>query len=439
MIVMKFGGSSVNGADRVRQVIQIVRSHADRKPVVVVSAFRGVTDDLLKLAHDAVQGGLAGIERIQERHFDAIDKLDLDRGLIRDNLSELSVLLRGVSLVKELTPRSLDYVASFGERMSSRIVAAAFRKAGVPASQHDAFDVGMITTDDFGEANPLPEAEMELKRHLSKIKEIPIVTGYIGKTPNGDITTLGRNGSDYTATILGAALGAEEIQLWTDVDGVMTADPNLVSNARSLEILSFDEASELAYYGGRSLHPYTLLPAIRRNIPIRVLNTFRPESRGTTIVAHAETGRKGVKSIAYKRRQYIIHVSSARMLQAHGVLNRIFEIFARHEIVINVVSTSEVSVSVTTDSPRNLDKAIQELSGHFEVSVEKEKAIVCVVGEGLKTLPGLAGDVFGAMKDAGVNVDMISQGASKINLAFVINSSDVTAAVQALHARFFGS
>lgn len=439
MIVMKFGGSSVNGAERIRQVIDIVRANAERKPVVVVSAFRGVTDDLIKLAHDAVQGELAGIERVQERHYDAIDKLGLERGLIRDNLSELSVLLRGISLVKELTPRSLDYVASFGERMSSRIIAAAFRKAGVPASQHDAFDVGMITSADFGEANPLPEAEMELRRHLSKIKDIPIVTGYIGKTTNGDITTLGRNGSDYSATIIGAALGAEEIQLWTDVDGVMTADPNVVANARSLETLSFDEASELAYYGGRSLHPYTLLPAIRRNIPIRVLNTFRPESRGTTIVAHAETERKGVKSIAYKRRQYIIHVSSARMLQAHGVLHRIFEIFARHEIVINVVSTSEVSVSVTTDSPRNLDKAIQELSQHFEVSVEKDKAIVCVVGQGLKTLPGLAGDVFGAMKDAGVNVDMISQGASKINLAFVINASDVTPAVQALHARFFGS
>ncbi|HLG42575.1 MAG TPA: aspartate kinase [Planctomycetota bacterium] len=439
MIVMKFGGSSVNGADRIRQVIEIVRKALDRKPVVVVSAFRGVTDDLIKLAHDAVAGELAGLERIQERHFEAIDKLGVERSLVRENFSELSVLIRGVSLVKELTPRSLDYVVSFGERASSRIIAAAFNKAGIPASPHDAFDVGMITNDDFGQANPLPEAEMELKRHLGKIRDLPVVTGYIGKTVTGDITTLGRNGSDYTATIIGAALAVEEIQLWTDVDGVMTADPNIVAGAKSLEVLSFEECSELAYYGGRSLHPYTLLPAIRKNIPIRVLNTFRPESRGTMVLAKAEHSRKGVKSIAYKRRQFIVNVASPRMLMAHGVLNKIFEIFARHEIVINVVSTSEISVSVTTDSPRNLDKAIKELSGQFEVSVEKDKAIICVVGDGIKTLPGIAGDVFGAMKEAGVNVDMISQGASKINLAFVINVADVTPAVQALHTRFFGA
>jgi aspartate kinase len=439
MIVMKFGGSSVSDAERIRGVCAIVKRYASQQPVVVCSAIRGVTDDLIKLAHEAVGGATGLFERVQERHFQVIDALGLDRGLIRDNLAELSVLIKGISLVKELTPRTLDYVASFGERLSCRIAAAHFTQAGLPTEEHDAFDVGMVTDDRFGSANPLPEAELELKRNLSRLTRVPLITGYIGKTKSGDITTLGRNGSDYTATILGAALGASEVQIWTDVDGIMTADPAIVKEARTIEALSFAEASELAYYGGKLAHPYTILPAIRRNIPVRVLNTFRPEHPGTRILAQIEGAKKGVKSIAYRKHQIIVNLESTRMLMGHGFLSRIFDTFARHEIVINVVSTSEVSVSVTTDSPKNLDKAIGELSKEFEISVERDKAIICVVGDGIKYIPGIAGDVFGSLRDAGVNILMISQGASKINLAFVINVGDVPGAVRALHDKFFGA
>lgn len=438
MIVMKFGGSSVSNADRIKGVLDIVRRHQDQRPVVVCSAFRGVTDDLIKLAHEAVNSSTTLLDKIAERHYQITDDLGVDRSVIKENLAELSVLIKGISLVKELTPRTLDYVASFGERMSCRVIAAFFTKAGLPTEAHDAFDVGMITDDRFGAANPLPQSELELKKHISKIQKVPLITGYIGKTARGDITTLGRNGSDYTATILGAALGAREVQIWTDVDGIMTADPNLVPGAKTIEELAFDEASELAYYGGKLAHPFTILPAVRRSIPVRVLNTFKPDHPGTRIVARLEEDKKGVKSIAYKRHQYIINVSSSEMLMNFGFLSRIFEIFAKHEVVINMVSTSEVSVSVTTDSPKNLDQAIGVLSKEFEVTVEKDKSIVCVVGDGIKYVPGIAGDVFGALKEAGVNILMISQGASKINLAFVVNAEDVKTAVQHLHRRFFG-
>lgn len=438
MIVMKFGGSSVSDADRIRGVCEIVKRYAKEQPVVVCSAIRGITDDLIKLAHEAVSGTTALLERIQERHVQVIDALGLDRSLIKDNLAELGVLIKGISLVKELTPRTLDYVASFGERLSCRIIAAHFTKAGLPAEEHDAFDIGMTTDERFGSANPLPEAEADLRRHLVKTTQVPVVTGYIGKTKSGDITTLGRNGSDYTATILGAAVTAKEVQIWTDVDGIMTADPNIVKGAKTIDILSFAEASELAYYGGKLAHPFTILPAIRKNIPVRVLNTFRPDHPGTMILAQGGGEKKGVKSIAYKKHQIIINLESSQMLMGFGFLSRIFDTFAKHEIVINMVSTSEVSVSVTTDSPKNLDKAIGDLSKEFDVTVEKDKTILCVVGDGIKYTSGIAGDIFSALRDAGVNILMISQGASKINLAFVINHEDVPNAIRALHQKFFG-
>ena len=439
MIVMKFGGSSVSNAERIRNVFQIVKSRLDRRPLVVCSAFRGVTDDLFALAEGALKGADGGLEKIRARHFEVADQLGVDRDVLQDNLAELAVLLKGVSLVKELTPRTLDYVVSFGERLSTRLIAAYFTKAGVPTEQHDAFDIGMITDDRFGGAQPLAEADAEIKRHVSRMTKVPLVTGYIGKTRTGDITTLGRNGSDYTATILGAAIGAEEVQIWSDTDGIMTADPRLAPGARPIEQLTFEEASELAYYGGKVLHPATIVPAIRRKIPVRALNTFKPEHPGTTILPTIAQNPTGAKSIAHHLGNYIVNISSSRMLMGHGFLARIFDVFARHKIVVNMVATSEVSVSVTTDSGKNLDVAQRELDQIGDVTIEKDRAIICVVGEGLKFTPGVAGDVFGSLKEAGVNVLMISQGASKINVAFVVANDDAVRSVQALHKRFFGA
>jgi aspartate kinase len=437
MIVMKFGGSSVSDAPRIRGVIEIVRSRLDRKPIVVASAFRGVTDELFAAAEEALSGHDGLPDKIRARHHAVIADLGLAPDLVKDVLAELSVLLKGISLVKELTPRTLDYVVSFGERLSTRIIAAAFEKAGVPASQHDAFDIGMLTDDHFGGAQPLPEAEAELRRHLADRDRLPIVTGYVGKTRGGDITTLGRNGSDYTATILGAAVGAEEIQIWSDTDGVMTADPRIVPTARPIAFLTFDEASELAYYGGKVLHPSTIVPAVAKGIPVKVLNTFKPSHPGTTIVSKLDAPQAGVKSIAHHLSNYVVNIRSSRMLMGHGFLARLFGVFAEHRVVVNMVSTSEVTVSVTVDSPRRLDEAVESLSKFADVTVEEKRAVVCVVGEGLRSTPGVAGLVFEALREAGVNVLMISQGASKINVAFVVADADAEAAVRALHRKFF--
>jgi aspartate kinase len=440
MIVMKFGGSSVAGAEKIARVAGIVRGRLTRKPVLVVSAFRGTTDDLLALAREALTGDVSKLDAIAARHRQAAAELGVDFEPLAPLIEELAALARGISLLKELTPRTLDRVASFGERLSSRLIAAAFSKAGVPARAVDAFDAGLLTDERFGGAAPLSEADGELRRYFANVRELPVVTGFIGRTRAGEITTLGRNGSDYSATILGAALGAEEIEIWSDTDGIMTADPRLVPAALPLGTLSFAEACELAYYGGKVLHPHTLVPAMAKNIPVRVLNTFKPEHPGTLIVAlppKAAAGSTILKSIAFKRRQLIVSAASPRMTSGPGFLARIFDAFARHEIDVDMVATSEVSVSATTGSEKNVERAVAELSPEFEMSVERGQAVICAVGDGIQSVPGVAADVFTAVRSAGVNVRMISQGASKNNVAFVVEDADVEKAVRALHERFF--
>ena len=441
MIICKFGGSSVGDAKRIRTVFDIVKGYLSKKPIVVVSAHKGVTDELIKVAESALDGK-SGLDGIRHRHATILSELGLPTNLIDDRFAELDTLLRGITMVKELTPRTLDYVLSFGERLSSRIIAAYFNKAGIPAEQYDAFDIGMLTDDNFGGATPLPEADALIKQSIEKIKKLPIVTGYIGKTRSGDVTTLGRNGSDYTASIIGAAINADEIQIWTDVDGVMTADPSIIPDAKPLDTMTFEEASELAYYGAEVLHPATIVPAIKKGIPVRVLNTFRPDAKGTIITdgkrISPSAKRNGtVKSIVYKEDQYIVNITTSRMLMGYGFLAKIFNIFAIHKIVVNMVATSEVSVSVTVEKLDGLDIASKELSTFSDVSVEKEKAIICVVGEGLRDTSGVAGDIFSALKAANVNILMISQGASKINCAFVIENRDIKKCVEALHNKFF--
>jgi aspartate kinase len=438
MIVMKFGGSSVGDASRMRRVCEIVRRELSRRPIVVVSALRGVTDDLLKLTQNSLSGDCSLLSNLTQMHERVAHELGLNGELIKPCLKELADLAHGIGLVKELTARTLDYAASFGERLSARLIAAFFKSSGMDAHAYDAPELGLLTNDRFGWASPLPEAEEEIRQAFSKVSGVPVITGFIGCTRAGDITTLGRNGSDYSATIFGAALGAEEIQIWSDTDGIMTADPRLVPEAKPLEILSFEEACELAYYGGKVLHPHTLVPAMRRNIPVRVLNTFKPDHPGTRILAHPEGNRLGVKSIAFRRHQRIVSITSPRMAAGHGFLARIFQAFARHEISVNMIATSEVTVSVTLDGMHNMEPVLQELSGEFEISLALDRAVICVVGDGIQTTPGIAGEVFSVLKEEKINVLMISQGASKNNITFVVEERDVQNAVCALHRRFFG-
>ena len=437
MIIMKFGGSSLAGPASIKTVTEIIKARLARRPVIVVSAHKGATDILFGLARGAVTGRF-NTREFNTLHRNITDALGIEHNIIDDDIAEMEELLKGISYVKELTPRSLDYVVSFGEKLSSRIIAAHLTKSGVPALAYNTCDLGLITDSTFGSANPLPESDAALAENLSGIRDVtPVVTGYIGRNKEGDITTLGRNGSDYTASIIGAALGADEVQLWSDVDGVMTADPRVVPQAAPLRQLSFREAGELAYYGARIIHPSTMVPSIRKKISIRVLNTYKPESEGTIILDECREEPGTVKAIAFKKGLYLINIVSTRMLLQHGFVAKIFEIFNQYRIVIDMIATSEVSVSMTTDTGRNLKAAVREMSRFADVTVQDNKAIICVVGEGIAESLDTPARVFSSLSKNGIIVRMISQGATKINLAFLVDDAAAEPAVKTLHGILF--
>jgi aspartate kinase len=436
MIVLKFGGTSLADAPHIETIAGIVRDTDDERPVVVVSAHAGVTDLLDSLANRALKEK-TDISEVRDIHTGILHDLELPEDLVDDLLTELSSILTGINLVRELTDRSRDYILSFGERLSSRIVAAAFRSLGMPARAIPAWDLGLVTDSAYGSARPQEECYSRIRKSLLKVKELPVVTGFIAKDRDGNITTLGRSGSDFTASLVGAAIGAREIQIWTDVDGVMSADPRIVPEARSLPRLSFNEMSELAYYGARVIHPSTMVPAVRNRIPVRVLNTNSPHHPGTVILEDPAPQAPPVSSIAYRRKQTLINVVSTRMLLQHGFMARLFDAFGRHEVVVDMISTSEVSVSITADPSQLLDPVLTELSEFADVTVERDKAIICVVGDGIRTSGDVVARIFTTMKRAGVTARMISMGASRINVSYLVAEEEVETAVQALHAEFF--
>lgn len=438
MIVMKFGGSSLADGPQVLKVLEIVRARRAQRPVVVCSAHKGITDALIAAAR-AAAAGQPDVAPVADRQREVIRQLGGDTAALDPFFDELSDLLRGISLVREVSPRVLDYVQSFGERMSVRTVAEAFTNQGLPARAHDAFDVGFVTDEVFGTARPLEDYEARVQAAFQALPEdvVPVITGFVGKTTQGEITTVGRNGSDFSAACFAAALGAEECQIWTDTDGVMTSDPRLIPAARNIPKMSFAEAAELAYYGGRVLHPSTLVPAVRSNIPVRVLNTNRPEHQGTVITEVGDPSGDRITSIAYKENQSVLTLESPKMLGQPGFLAKIFEVLGRHQVDVDMISTSEVSVSMTIEATPGLTAAHRELEDHGTVSVAHGKSLVCVVGRDLKAQHSLAGRVFGALGQAEVPVEMISFGANAINLSFLVADDDVKRAVPALHAVLF--
>ncbi len=437
---MKFGGSSLADAAQIERVVGVIRDRAARRPFVVCSAHKGVTDLLARAALEAA-GGRPDAGPVIERQSAVCTAVGFDPDALQSMFEDLDSVLRGVSLVREVSPRVMDFVLSFGERMSVRTVAHAARSAGLDARAYDAFHLGFITDANFGRARPLPDFD-ERARPLCESamadSAIPIVTGFVGKTKDDSISTVGRNGSDFTATCFAAALAAEECQIWTDTDGVMTADPSLCASARNIPRMSFAEASELAQYGGRVLHPSTLLPAMRRNIPVRVLNTNQPNRPGTVITKEAtDQPATPITSVAYKEAQQAITVQSASMLGQPGFLARVFDVLGRHDVDVDMVSTSEVSVSMTTGSDAHLQDAIQRLEELGTVRVEQGRSLLCVVGPQIRSAPGIAARVFAALESAQVNVEMISHGASNINLSMLVRDEDVSKAVPALHDAFF--
>ncbi len=448
---MKFGGTSVEDPAAIGRTAAIVagRVAMGKSPVVVVSAMAKVTDQLLRAAAAASQGDRTGAlaisSRLRARHRDTACMLVKEKAngaalvaLIDAEFDAMDEVLRGLAAIRELTPRISDLIVSYGERISSRIVAAAFSERGVDAAHVDAREI-VITDSEFQKAVPLDD--MIEKRAMEKVLpllregKVPVMGGFIAANEAGLTTTLGRGGSDYTGALVGGALNAETIEIWTDVDGIMTADPRVCPDALRVKEISFEEAAELAYFGAKVLHPATILPAVKKNIPVQVLNSRNPGNQGTRIISLAPHCRSPFKSIAVKRKLSIIDIVASRMLMTHGYLSRVFAIFDKHKCPVDMVSTSEVSVSLTVDSNASLPEIAADLSALADVKYEGRKALVCMVGEDIRGQNGIAAQVFNAVRH--VNVRMISQGASEINMSFMIEEDDADEAVRSLHAAFF--
>ncbi|NTV46100.1 MAG: lysine-sensitive aspartokinase 3 [Chlorobiales bacterium] len=455
MAIMKFGGTSVEDAVSMQNVINIVRLELKKHvPIVVSSACAGITNRLVTLSHAAAENrteeAFKLAEEIKAHHLKLVRELiksestqaELESMIIK-YVYEITALIKGVDIVGELTARSLDTFSAYGELFSTKILAAAMQEQGIPTHWQDAREI-LITDDNFGKAQPLWDITQKKLEELvlTKIEaDVVVVTqGFIGATQAGKTTTLGRGGSDYSAAIFGALLNRSSIQIWTDVDGVLTCDPRLVPEARRLKVMTFSEAAELAYFGAKVLHPATIYPAVKKNVPVYVLNSKRPESEGT-LITNDEELLKGmsydglIKSIAYKKGQVIVSLRSSQMLGTYGFLADIFRVFAENETPVDMISTSEVSLSLTISDTKHLGTLVSELKQYAEVEIEKDVAIVCVVGDNLRSSPGVAGRIFNAMRN--VNIRMISQGASEINVGFVISEADLEPAVKSLHKEFF--
>lgn len=427
---------------------QIVLERQARRPVVVLSAMAGTTDRLLRCAQLAGGGNLAEarglLSRLRDHHeaeaakcIDAFGGSSLAKQ-IAGLFSELGNLLEALSILGENSPQSQDAIASYGERLSTLIFAPLLEQCGIRGCLMDS-RLLIRTNSDFTRALPDFTVTKTLLQasvpQVCKSKRIPILQGFIGSDERGVTTTLGRGGSDYSAAIIGSLLDAEEIQIWTDVPGILTADPKIIPGARKIRTISFAEASELAYFGARVLHPSTILPAMEKEIPVYVLDSNHPNGTGTRITAKAQRGRNPIKSIAYKNGIVMVNITSTRMLMAYGFLSTLFRIFEKCQRSVDMVSTSEVSVSLTLDNAEKLDAITQELLQIGAVQVDKNKAIICLVGDNIKFTPGIAGQVFSAIDS--LNIHMISQGASANNLSFVVSEENVVETVQKLHDQFF--
>lgn len=448
MIVLKFGGTSVGDAEAIARTGRIVATRVDRGPIVVVSALAGVTNALIAIAEQAAKGhligALRGIEALRERHLAQAELLLGSGESAADTCAELSAMIdelahlaEALATLGDLTPRSLDAISAYGEKMSSLLCVAAFQRQGLPAEHVDACGV-MITDSTFSRAEPQPDAIAEACRTsvipLVNTGKIPVMGGFIGSAQGtGITTTLGRGGSDYSASLFGAAVRAEAIEIWTDVDGMLTADPRVVSDARLIGQIAFDEASELASFGAKVLHPNTIAPAVRLGIPVYVLNSRRPDGQGTKITFEAP--KRPVTAIAAKNNVTLVRVGSPRMLLTEGFLRSLFEIFERHRTSVDVVATSEVSVSLTVDDASHLEAIVADLRALGDVSIERNRGIVAVVGGAIAFGGAAMSRALSALGDA--RVHMLSLSASGINLTVVVDDDQVKPAMQRLHREFF--
>lgn len=451
-IIMKFGGTSVADAERLRGVAKLARERADAGVLLVLSAFSKVTDGLFAAGRAAVAGDEKGaldlLEKMLGRHRDTAAELlgtapgsalpDSVEAALASAKVDLGAVLKGAALLRALPDRSMDILAGRGELLSTSILAAYMGAPWIDAR------TVMRTDSHFGCAKPQTDEIRVLAREkilpLVAPGKIAVTQGYIGGDDSGAPTTLGRGGSDYSASLFGAALGATEIQIWTDVEGVLTCDPRVVKAARPVESLGYDEAAELAAFGAKVLHPSTILPAVELGIPVTVRNSMLPEGRFTTISRQAASGR-GVTALASRAPVTVITVRTPRMLGGSGFLASIFEAFGRRGVSVDLVSTSEVSVSATVDGAADgaaaVDELVSDLAEFGEVRVERDRAVVALVGERLLKTPGVPGKALAALAD--INVEMISLGSNEINLSLVVERGQAAEAQRRLHAAFFES
>lgn len=445
---MKFGGTSVGDVAAFERVFHVVSSQIEKRPVVVVSAMTKVTDALLAAFETAKKGDAAESVKLLEPHFErhtdvvkhfiAEDQAGIFENELRLAKQELSDLLLRAS--RRSLPLSMlkDAIVSYGEQLSSRLLAEVLRSKGIKTRHFDSRRI-VLTDDEFGAAQPIIDETGELVRLelLPAIAddEVPVMGGFIAANRGGETTTLGRGGSDYSAALIASALGSNELQIWTDVTGVMTCDPRLSPEARTIPILSYEEAAELAYFGAKVLHPKTIKPAVDTGIPVRVCNTFVPDEIGTMILAESGEVPNKIKSIASKKNITILRITSARMLGAYGFMSAVFQVFDRHRTVIDVISTSEVSVALTLDNTDNIDKLVEDLKRLGDVEAEAGYAVICVVGEGLRASTGMASKIFSTIEN--VHIELVSHGASSVNLTFVVRETDVADAIKKLHTELF--
>jgi len=445
---MKFGGTSVGDVAAFERVFHIVSTQIDKHPVVIVSAMTKVTDALLNAFDLAKKGDFAAAFASLEPHFErhtevskhfipagASNLFDTELEFARGELSDLLMRTSRRSLPLSMLK---DAIVSYGEQLSSRLLAEVLKAKGVKARHVDSRRL-IVTDDEFGAAQPIWEETRDLVRlelqPLVSDGEVPIMGGFIAGNRAGETTTLGRGGSDYSAALVAAALEASELQIWTDVTGVMTCDPRICGEARTIPVLSYEEAAELAYFGAKVLHPKTIKPAVDHHIPVRVCNTFEPSETGTMVLAHSGEAPNTIKSIAHKKNITILRITSARMLGAYGFMSAVFQVFDRHRTVIDVISTSEVSVALTLDNSESIEKVVEDLRRLGDVDVESGYAVICVVGEGLRASTGLAAKIFSTLAD--VNIALVSHGASSVNLTFVVREDVVADVIKKLHREFF--
>lgn len=455
--LMKFGGTSVADAQCIRRVVDILEKHrkAGDEVAVVVSAQRGVTDQLIAIAEKLPRATDCSevaplIAALRERHMKTLEGAAPDYvkevgAVIEKRLASLQHVLSAIHNLRELTPRSKDYVISYGERLLAPIVGAALRQRGIPSTVFDGCEAGILTTPQHGEATALTESDARIKKKIDPLlrKEIPVIMGFMGCTESGIITTLGRSGSDYSASIVGAGIDADEIWIWTDVDGIMTSDPRVINDARVLNSISYIEVMELSFFGAKVMHPRSIDPAMRKNILVRVKNTFNPDAPGTMIVRNGHRDSRVVKALTYIDKVASININGAQMIGRPGVAKAIFSALADKEVNVLMITqgSSEANISLIVDES-HLPTAVAALEFLVkdgivrEVTHNKDVCAVAVVGAGMAGAAGTGGRVFTALGRAGINLMMISQGSSEANISFVVKQEDGPRAVRVLHDEF---